>query len=56
MNLNAASERSYGKLEYLDVQKDYTKDNQLIKIKQSNNAIIDEIEYKKLLLKYAINL
>ena len=42
--------RWYGKLEYLDVQKDYTKDNQLIKIKQSNNAIIDEIEYKTLTL------
>lgn len=37
-----------GILEYLDVNKDFSKDNLLKKISQSNNAIIDEIQYEKI--------
>lgn len=45
-----------GQLQYLDVEKDYNNDNQLKIIKQSNNAIIDEIEYKILSLPNTTNL
>lgn len=37
-----------GILQYLDINKDFSKDNLLKKISQSNNAIIDEIQYKKI--------
>lgn len=42
--------RWYGQLQYLDIEKDYTQDNLLKIVKQSNNAIVDEIFYNKLTL------
>ncbi|WP_298304229.1 RHS repeat-associated core domain-containing protein [Flavobacterium sp.] len=40
----------WDRLEYLDLTKDYAKDNLLKKVSQSNNSIINEIEFGKLSL------
>lgn len=47
-NSDIAVLRWQGRLEYLDILKDYTQDNLLKKVIQSNNAIIDELEYANL--------
>lgn len=50
INADIAVLRWNGQIQYLDITKDFNEDNLLKKVYQSNNTIIDEISYKKLIL------
>jgi len=50
VNADIAVVRNSRSVDYLDITKDFSQDNLLKKVSQSNNAIVDEIEYSNLYL------